>query len=493
MRLRAASVVAIAGILLLPLRAVHAQAPEELPSSARVPQPETKPEEKPKTPQAAAREAKKEEHKPADPDTGSSTLSDETLGLIRNPYAARGIKFSLSYVGEALANVAGGLRRGSIYDGRLNAAIDIDFHKLAGWQGLSFHANVFQIHGPGLSRHDIGNLITTSSIEALDTTRLYEMWFEQKFAGDKVSVRAGQLAADTEFITSKYTDVFINATYGWPTITSINLPSGGPSPPLAAVGARLKANLTEDVTWLAAVFNGDPAGPGPGDPQARDRYGVNFRVNDPPLVINEIQYAYNHEHGSKGLPGAIKLGGWYHAGSFNDQRFAANGLSQADPNASATPAQRHSDFGIYSVFEQQLLSFPGGDGTRGLGVFTRVSASPSDRNLIDFYADGGFNLAGPFDARPNDKIGLGLAYANISNRARDLDRDFQALAASPRPVRDYEALVTLGYLMQVRQGWNLYPTFQYIVHPGGGYVLDGATPTPVHNATVVGMRTVMKF
>ena len=32
---------------------------------------------------------------------------------------------------------------------------------------------------------------------------------------------------------------------------------------------------------LGAVFDGDLAGPGPDDPQLRNRYGVNFRINDP--------------------------------------------------------------------------------------------------------------------------------------------------------------------------------------------------------------------
>ena len=49
----------------------------------------------------------------------------------------------------------------------------------------------------------------------------------------------GQLAADSEFFNTKYTDVLTNASMGWPAITAIDLPSGGPSPPLAAMGARL--------------------------------------------------------------------------------------------------------------------------------------------------------------------------------------------------------------------------------------------------------------
>ncbi len=53
--------------------------------------------------------------------------------------------------------------------------------------------------------------MVASGIEALPTTRLYEIWLEQKW-GTKLALRAGQLAADTEFMTAKYTDVFTNAS-----------------------------------------------------------------------------------------------------------------------------------------------------------------------------------------------------------------------------------------------------------------------------------------
>ena len=125
------------------------------------------------------------------------------------------------------------------------------------------------------------------------------MWFERKW-GTKLALRAGQLAADTEFMTAKYTDVFTNASLGWPVGLSLNLPSGGPSPPLAAVGARLRADISDNLSVLGAVFNGDSAGPGRDDPQLRNRYGVNFRINDPPLVLGEMQLLWN---GKKGRPG----------------------------------------------------------------------------------------------------------------------------------------------------------------------------------------------
>jgi porin len=435
-----------------------------------------------------------EDPKPADPDTGESTLSEKTLKLLPNPWERFGIKFAATYVGEILGNASGGIRQGAAYEGRLNLAVDVDFGKRAGLPGLSFHANVFQIHGNGLSREYVGNLMLASGIEALPTTRLYELWLEQKFANNKVAVRVGQLAADTEFINSNYAGAFINSTFGWPVIAAIDLPAGGPSPPLAVPGIRVRFKATDEITVLAAIFNGDSAGPGPGDAQERNRYGLNFRLGDPPLMIGEVQYAYNKGKGSAGLPGTLKFGGWYHTGSFDDQRFTAQGASLADPSGSGVPARLRGNFGLYGVIDQSVYQF-GGSSDRDIGVFARLSTSPSDRNLIDFYADGGVTFNGPFEKRPNDKFGVGFAFARISNRTSDLDLDFQAFTATPRAIRDYEALLAVTYLAEVRDGWTVHPTFQYVMHPNGGAFdpTESSGGTPLKNAAVFAVRSIMKF
>jgi porin len=229
---------------------------------------------------AFAQEDKKtDDLKPADPDTGESTVEEQTLGLLPNPFEKQGVKFAVTYIGEVLGNPTGGAKQGTAYEDRINFAADVDFEKLIGLKQLTFHANVFQIDGGGLSRGALLNFLVVSGIEALPTTRLYEVWFEQKW-GTKLALRAGQLAADTEFMTAKYTDVFTNASLGWPAGFSLDMPSGGPSPPLAAMGTRLRADITDNLTLIGGVFDGDAAGPGPDDPQLRDRYGVNFRVNE---------------------------------------------------------------------------------------------------------------------------------------------------------------------------------------------------------------------
>jgi porin len=183
----------------------------------------------------AQEDKKTDDDKPADPDTGESTVEERTLGILPNPLTQHGVKFAATYIGEVLGNVSGGLKQGAVYEGRLNLAVDVDLQKLAGLDQLTFHANMFQIHGEGLSRSNLQNFFVVSGIEALPSTRLYEAYFEKKWGNNAVSLKAGQLAADSEFFNTKYTDVHTNASMGWPAITSVDLPSGGPSPPLAAL------------------------------------------------------------------------------------------------------------------------------------------------------------------------------------------------------------------------------------------------------------------
>ena len=221
---------------------------------------------------ASGQENKKtDDDKPADPDTGESTVEEKTLGLLPNPLQKYGVKFAATYIGEVLGNPTGGLKRGSVYEGRLNLAVDVDLQKLTGLDQLTFHANMFQIHGGGLSRGSLQNFFVVSGIEALPSTRLYEAYFEKQWGNKKISLKAGQLAADSEFFNTKYTDVLTNASMGWPAITSLDLPIGGPSPPLAAMGARLLVNVTDQLSVLAGIFDGDQAGPGLNDPQERTR------------------------------------------------------------------------------------------------------------------------------------------------------------------------------------------------------------------------------
>src|SRR5207344_3586558 len=176
------------------------------------------------------------------------------------------------YTNDVLGNMSGGIRTGTIDQGKLEAQLLVDLEKLAGWQNWSFYANAFGIYNDGRIRRDyVGGMNTIAAIEATPTVRLSELWLE-RWAGP-VSFRFGQLAADAEFFYSDASQIFLQSD--WPTIGAVNLPGGGPAYPLSTPGVRLKVDPSKDLSLLLAVFNGDPAGPGvPGEEQSRNRYGL---------------------------------------------------------------------------------------------------------------------------------------------------------------------------------------------------------------------------
>lgn len=427
------------------------------------------------------------------PPTGIPTPSIATsLPKQGDPFGSRaalagiGITGGVNYIGEVLGNASGGVKRGGIYEGRLELYGDIDFDKLAGWKGLTFHANAYQIHGQGLTANNVQNLFPVSYIEATPATRLFEAWFEQQIITDKLSVRFGQLAADSEFVTSDTATQFINGTFGWPTSFATSLPSGGPAYPLATPGVRVMFVPTDVTTIRAALFNGDPAGPHcQGDPQRCNDNGLDFRLRDPVLAIAEAQFKYNQDKGSSALPGVVKVGGWKHFGSFADQRFDATGLSLA--NGLNDPRRHHGNTALYALIDQQIFA---GQNGKQVNAFARITASPDDRNPVQLYLDGGLKFAGFVPGRPDDTFGAAVAYARISDAARGLDRDNVA-AGNQSVVRNYEAMIELSYTTQIVPGWTLQPDFQYIWHPGAH--ADDGTGKPIADAAVFGLRTTVNY
>jgi porin len=171
----------------------------------------------------------------------ASSLPQELAdpGGVCSALARRGITFGVNYIGEGLGNPDGSFKRSTYYDGRLEIVVEAEMEKVVGWKGLLFHANGYQIHGESITGQNLRALMPERFIEASPATRLFELWFEQRLINDKVSIRFGQLAADSEFILSDGAAAFINGTWGWPSITAPNIPQGGPAYPLATSGLRI--------------------------------------------------------------------------------------------------------------------------------------------------------------------------------------------------------------------------------------------------------------
>jgi porin len=394
-------------------------------------------------------------------------------GGMRSRLARYGIQFGVSYIGEVLGNPSGGFKQSTHYDGRLELVFEIDMEKMIGWKGLTFFANGYQIHGTSISADNLGVLMPVSFIEATPATRLFELYFDQKLFNDKVSVRFGQLAADSEFILSDGAGAFLNGTWGWPSITAEAMPNGGPAYPLATPGVRVAFNPNDQVALLVGLFNGNPAGPcGNEDPQVCNPHGLDFRISDPPLLMVEGAYKYNQGGGQ--LPGTIKFGGWRQWGDFETLR---------DPDRVI-----HGDYGLYAIIDQMIYRLPGEGDPKGISVFGRVIGAPSDRNVVDIYWEAGMTFSGMMPSRPNDILGIGFAYTGISD-----DESARQRADGEPVISDYEALIEIAYTIHVIPGWTVQPDFQYFWNPGGHAPDPDDDTKAIPNAAVFGLRTSINY
>ena len=217
------------------------------------------------------------------------------------------------------------MKQGAGYDGRFGIIMDGDLEKLAGWSGAKVHASIHSIFGTQYSAANLDNLMLVSNVEAPPTVRLFSLWIEQNLTS-RINLRVGQFTAAQEFIVSKNADLFINSTFGWPMLNTQDLPSGGPNYPEAALGGRLQVTFNDQFILRAAIFDGDPAGSGSNNPITTDKYGVAFRVNDPPFMIVEAVYGY----------GGARL-----IGAQQNPNQEGNGLPAADeegPRLAASPS-----------------------------------------------------------------------------------------------------------------------------------------------------------
>ena len=410
------------------------------------------------------------------------------FGGLRSGLAARGVSFGLLETSEFLANPTGGFRQGGVYEGLTEASAGFDLGKLFGLERGIINASAFQIHGRGLSTNDIGNLNNVSSIEATRGTKLFELFYQQGFLGGKVDVRIGQLAADQEFLGSQYSGSLMNSTsFGWPELPSQDVPGSGPIYPLATPGVRARWFVSAPLTLLAGVYDGNPAGPGAGDPQARDASGTLFRLDDGVFAIAEAQYALNGADPSAGLPGTYKFGAWYESQGTFSQRFDNAGRSLADPQSDGQPRRLSGDYSVY-LMADQLVYREHGTVDQGAAAFFRIMGAPEDRNLVSFFVDAGITYKGLVPGRNSDTVALGVSATRISPVAGHLDADRRFFQGAYVPIRSSEEILELTYEYQAAPWWLVQPDLQYVFNPAGGVLNPLKSGQRIGDAFVLGVR-----
>ena len=393
------------------------------------------------------------------------------LGGFRTRAADKGITFNTQYVAEVWGNPSGGVSTGTVYTGLMSFQGHVDLQKLLGWRGASFSTRWYWLSGRDISAEHVGNIFTISNIAGFPTVRMNELWFQQNFLSDRISIRVGQLGADSEFDLSTHSVVFLNGAFSWSPYLSNNIPNGGPAYPMGTPGIRLALTPVNWLSYQGAVFQGNPFA------QNVNRYGFRWDLSasNGYFSIHEVTFRLSQGSESSGLPGTFKIGGWFD--------------TAPNPNDNSTPPW---NYGFYFVADQMLYRVANSDGTpvtdnkgqqtttasptnKGLGIFTHLGFSPQSSSFMNFYIDGGLTYKGLIPTRDNDVVGVAVGYGHLSDNAQDNEG---------RSTPGYEIVLETTYQIELATWLSLQPDVQYVIHPSG---------TKIPNALVLGARTTMSF
>jgi porin len=419
---------------------------------------------------------------------------------LRTELSHYGVSLGVEETSEVLGNLTGGSRQGFDYDGLTQAVLQLNTQRAFGWYGGTFNISALQIHGRNLSADNLQNLQTASGIESDRATRLWEVWYDQKFLDeDRLDIKIGQQSLDQEYMVSSNALAFVNTMFGWPMLPSADMPGGGPAYPLSALGVRARLRPVDPINVLVGVYSGSPAKNPDGDPQVDNASGTSFPLNRGVLAIAEVQYSYPalgamvSPGDSQPLARVYRLGAWYDSEPFDDERYDDTGLSLADPASDGIPRRHRGNYAIYGVVDQMVWR-SNADPNRSISVFGRAMGTPlADRNLIDFSLNAGVVMKDPFNYRTDDTFGLGLGYTHVSRQVSAYDRDVAIATGAFNPARGSEAFIEATYQYQVTPWLQLQPDVQYVFNPGAGVANPNAPTEPIKDELIAGARANIQF
>jgi porin len=356
----------------------------------------------------------------------SSALAQGQITENKSPFS-----FETSYIGDIVSNFRGGIKTGTTYLGLANIKAGFDTETADFWKGGQFFINFGNTHGGEPSASFVGDFQGVSNIEAGDLTFLYEFWYKQSFG--KFDISLGLQDLNANYATSENGALFTNSSFGIHSSIADNILS--PIFPLTALGVSAQWNISDSYLLESAIFDGTP------DDFEKNPYNTEWTLskNQGFLAVTEFQLKKSL---LKGKTGSYKFGAYYHQ------------------HCDSIDAEQRNR-GIYFVVDQQI--------SEGISIFSQVGFSPKSLNHHNHYYSLGIHFLKLFYCRPNDQVGLAVAYAGI---------DGNSIGS--------ETAIELTYKFYINKNIYIKPDIQYIINPAG-------TETKLDNALVGFLRFGINF
>jgi len=380
-------------------------------------------------------------------------------GGARTDLAEAGVELKFEHIFDIYDDFSGASESGTAYFGRQRVAATFDLEKLLGWSDAIISISGVDQYGNNYNRSRFNVLTNPSSIEGADTTRLANIWFGHTVLDGQLTYKVGKLDAVGEFGAQEYGSTFMNDEFAY--VPNAIFGSGLPFDPAQKLGFVFEYRLadateTDGLYIKAGVFDSNNS-----DAYLDDHNGLSFDWTGPVAYAGEIGY----RNSASGKPLFVRLGGHYNTDDFADL-------------SSTTGETIDNNYLVY-LSAGKTLHHLDNSGDRYIQASFTYNYAPEDRNTYHHQVTALARAIGPFAARPQDELGIGLVAAYLSDDFSD--NRIRGGGATA----DAEYTIELAYKAAITPWLTLQPDLQVVLDPSGD---DSRDPV-----WIAGFRTVVQF
>lgn len=388
----------------------------------------------------------------------------------RQQLEQQGYKFTASIMSQAATNLEGGYNDSNTFENaaQLSLGANFDLEKIAGWKDTTASLVVTKRDGNALTLERIKDPRSSQLGNAQEIYgrgkiwRLSQAWVKKGFVDNTVQVKFGRMGMSEDFNSSQceFQNVLLCGGQLGKSIGSIWYNS-----PVGVWAANVKYQFAPEWTLGVGVYEVNPDN----IKTESNSDGFNLDMNNVKGATIPVELAWKPKLAAfNGLPGEYKVGALY---------------STAEANDIKTAGKVHDGKQSFWINAQQQLSHAGQDPKRGLYVSFNGVVNDKATTFVQSTQQLALWYKGPFDSRPNDSIGFGIANYVVNDRAKDKQiatnesrgyYSYDPIASDYIPIQDDELNVELNYTYQWSPAVMLRPNIQYIHQPAGVKEVDDA-------------------
>ncbi len=371
---------------------------------------------------------------------------------------------------QAATNLDGGYNDNNTFENaaQLSLGANFDLEKIAGWKDTTASLVVTKRDGNALTLERIKDPRSSQLGNAQEIYgrgkiwRLSQAWIKKGFADNTVQVKVGRMGMSEDFNSSQceFQNLLLCGGQLGKSIGSIWYNS-----PVGIWGANVKYQFAPEWTFGIGAYEVNPDN----IKTASNSDGFNLDMNNVKGATIPVELAWKPKLALfNGLPGEYKVGALY---------------STAEANDVKTAGKVHDGKQSFWINAQQQLSHAGQDPKRGLYVTFNGVVNDKATTFVQSTQQLALWYKGPFDSRPNDSIGFGIANYVVNDRAKDKQiatnesrgyYSYDPIASNYIPIQDDELNIELNYTYQWSPAVMLRPNIQYIHQPAGVKEVDDA-------------------